>query len=85
MKIYGPVATGGGEKHIFEEYIMTDYKSYDDLPLALGADEVAAVLGISRSNAYSLFHRKDFPTLHIGKRLIVPREKFIQWINDSTE
>lgn len=64
---------------------MKQMNSYEGLPLTLCAEDVAAVLGISRTNAYALLNREDFPTLHIGKRLLVPRDKFIQWINDSTK
>jgi len=32
------------------------YTSYDQLPLTLQADDVAAVLGISRGGAYTLMH-----------------------------
>ena len=47
---------------------MTDeIISYEQLPLTLKADQVAAVLGISRANAYTLLRREDFPTLRIGK------------------
>lgn len=56
------------------------YTDYSQLPLALGAEEVAQVLGISRANAYSLLHSKGFPVLKIGKRLVVPRDKLIAWI-----
>ena len=59
------------------------FTSYDQLPLALCADDVAAVLGISRANAYTLMHSKDFPTIFIGKRMIVPRDKFIAWMNEQ--
>ncbi|WP_242983812.1 hypothetical protein [Faecalibacterium prausnitzii] len=24
-----------------------------------------------------------FPTLHIGKRMVVPKDRFLQWITDS--
>ena len=61
--------------------MATTYTSYDQLPLALNADDVAAVLGISRANAYTLMHSKDFPTICIGKRMIVPRDKFIEWMD----
>ena len=64
---------------------MNEMKSYDQLPLTLSAEDVAAVLGISRTNAYALLHREDFPTLRIGKRLLVPRDRFIRWINESIE
>ena len=63
---------------------MKQLNSYEELPLTLCAEDVTAVLGISRTNAYALLHREDFPTLHIGKRLLVPRDEFIQWIRENT-
>ena len=61
------------------------YSSYDQLPLSLRADDVAAVLGISRANAYTLMHSKDFPTIYIGKRMLVPKDKFLAWIEEQTQ
>ena len=58
---------------------LSVYKSYDDLPLFLNARTVANVLGVSISSAYELMHEPDFPTLKVGSRLVVPKEKFIQW------
>lgn len=55
------------------------YKSYDDLPLFLNAELVAQVLGIAPSGAYELMHEPEFPTLRIGNRMVVPKEKFIAW------
>lgn len=63
------------------------YKSYDELPLMLSVPEMAAVLGISRAGAYELVRseRSDgFPTLKIGSRIVVPKEKFISWIDTQT-
>ena len=57
--------------------------SYDDLPVTICADDVALILGISRANAYALMHTKGFPTIYIGKRMIVPKDKFIEWINQQ--
>ena len=59
------------------------YKSYDDLPLMLSVHDVAEVLGISKSSAYVLTKEKGFPILKIGARVVVPREKFIEWINKN--
>ena len=56
------------------------YTSFDQLPLALSAEDVAQVLGISRANAYVLMHSKGFPTLKIGKRMTVPKDKLIEWM-----
>ena len=56
------------------------YKSYDDLPLFLNAETAAKLLGISISGMYELMHEKGFPVLKIGTRLVVPREKFHEWV-----
>ena len=61
------------------------YKSYDQLPLVLSADDVAAVLCISRSGAYALLKREDFPTLSVGNRKIVPKQSFIDWLESSAK
>jgi excisionase family DNA binding protein len=63
---------------------QTAYKSYDDLPLMLSVPEVAAVLGISRAGAYELVRSANFPALRIGSRIVVPKEKFISWIDTRT-
>lgn len=54
--------------------------SYDQLPIMLNADTIAQTLGISRAGAYELMHSKGFPTLRIGKRMMVSKEHFIEWI-----
>ena len=56
------------------------YKSYDELPLFLNAETVAKVLGISPSSGYELMHETDFPVLKIGNRMVVPKEKFVEWV-----
>ena len=60
------------------------YKTYDDLPLFLNAAMVAQVLGVSPASSYELMHEKDFPALRIGKRIVVPKEAFIQWVEQHT-
>ncbi len=60
------------------------YKSYDDLPLFLNAETIAKLLGISISSSYELMHEKDFPSLKIGSRLLVSKEKFSEWIDKKT-
>ena len=60
------------------------YKSYDDLPLFLNSEIVAQVLGVSPSSAYELMHEPDFPVLRVGSRMVVPKEKFIQWVEEHT-
>ena len=44
----------------------------------------AKVLGVSPSSGYELMHRPDFPVLRVGSRMVVPKEKFIQWVEEHT-
>ena len=64
---------------------LSEYKSYDDLPLFLNAAMVAKVLGIAPSSAYELIHETDFPVLKIGNRLVVPKEKLVEWVEQHTK
>ncbi len=59
------------------------YKSYDELPLFLNAEIVAKILGISPSSGYELMHTSGSPVLRVGNRMVVPKEKFIQWVEQS--
>ena len=61
------------------------YKTYDELPLFLNAEVVAKVLGIAPSSSYELMHEVDFPVLKVGNRMMVPKEKFIQWVEEHTQ
>lgn len=64
---------------------MNTYQNYSDLPLMLSVPEVAKVLGISRAGAYDLVRTDGFPKIRIGNRIVVPRDKFIAWIDQQTE
>ena len=61
------------------------YKTYDELPLFLNAETVAKLLGVSPSTGYELMHEKGFPVLRIGSRMVVPKEKFREWVEANVE
>lgn len=62
----------------------TAYKDYEDLPMVLSALDVANALRISRAGAYDLLRSESFPTLKIGRRVVVSKEAFIQWIKENS-
>lgn len=64
--------------------MKTEYKHFDELPAMLTVAELAGALGISKAGAYTLIHSKGFPTLRIGKRLMVPKDKLVVWIDRNT-
>lgn len=56
------------------------YKSYDELPIMLNVEMVKNVLGISLTSAYELIHEEDFPSMKVGNRIIVSKDKFREWV-----
>jgi excisionase family DNA binding protein len=46
------------------------------LRLTYNIEEVGRLLGIGRNQAYEAARRGDFPTIKIGKRLLVPKAAF---------
>lgn len=60
------------------------YKSYDELPLFLSSEILSDLLGISLSSCYELMHEKDFPVIRIGKRMVVEKSRFIEWVKNNT-
>ena len=63
---------------------VSQFKDYSEIPLFLNAELVAKVLGVSPSSSYELMHEPNFPILKIGNRMVVPKEKFIQWVEQNT-
>ncbi len=61
------------------------YHSLEELPLMMNIADVATVLGISRAGAYKLAHSADFTAFQIGKRIVVSREKFLEWLDRQCE
>ena len=58
--------------------------SYEDIPLFLNAHLLSEVLGVSISTAYEVMHEPGFPVLRVGSRMVVAKEKLIQWVAEHT-
>jgi predicted DNA-binding transcriptional regulator AlpA len=50
----------------------------------MNAREIAGYLNISLSCAYQVMNSRDFPVLKIGKRRIVTKEHFLEWIQNAS-
>lgn len=61
------------------------FTSYDELPLLLNVKQLADLLGVSDSSVYELIQEDDFPSLRIGKRIVVPKEELRKWIATHTK
>ena len=43
------------------------------------------VLPIGMNNLYNLVHSKGFPKLTIGRRIIIPKKAFEEWLIESSK
>jgi len=53
--------------------------------LMLSVSELGKYLGIGRTLAYQLSRSEGFPTLKIGKRVLIPFEGLKNWVNTKAE
>ena len=48
--------------------------------MVMTVEEMGKELGISRTTAYDLVQRPDFPSFSIGRRILVSRDGLLKWI-----
>ena len=72
-----------------KELIADDRKEHiqieDDLPDILTVQEITDILRINTTKAYELTHRADFSSIKLGRRIIIPKDKFFEWLNKESE
>jgi hypothetical protein len=61
----------------------TNAQSRNTLPLVMGAHDLEK-MGFSKSMTYKLLNRKDFPTVIIGGRKFINRDRFFEWLDQQT-
>ncbi len=49
----------------------------------LGADDVAQLLGLSRSKVYEAIRLGEIPSIRVGRRLLVPTCALRTWLSES--
>lgn len=59
----------------------TVYTNYDELPVMLSVPDVANIMGLSLADSYELTRSKDFPAFKVGSRIVVPKDKFLRWLD----
>ncbi len=56
--------------------------SKEELPLFMTVQDVAIVMRINKTKAYELAKSEGFPSMRLGKRIIVPKESFLEWVEN---
>ena len=52
-------------------------------PPVLQARHIRDILGISEAKAYEVLNSRKCPTIHMGKRMVVMKDSFIQYLYAS--
>lgn len=53
--------------------------------LTYSVNEVAALLGVSRTVAYRLANTPGFPAISVGKRKIIPVVALNRWLDEQAQ
>jgi len=53
----------------------------DSMPVVLNAQDLQKILGLSKGAVYEIFKRQDFPSIRVGRRLLVSKQAFIRWLD----
>ena len=54
-----------------------------DIPEMMSVKDIIDNLGLGRNTVYNLIKRKDFPKLQIGRSYVIPKDKYIEWLNKN--
>ena len=53
--------------------------------MALNFTEAAELLGVSRPTMYQIAHSEGFPTVRVGRRVLIPRAGLERWLEAQAE
>lgn len=63
-----------------EKKEVSRYHTYEEIPLFLDAKAIVQVLGVSRTTAYAMLSDDAFPTITVGSKKLVRKEKLFEWL-----
>lgn len=59
----------------------TSYRSIEELPLMLGVNDVAKILGIGKNLAYTLVNSGEIKGLRVGGKIRIPKQNLVNYIS----
>jgi len=51
--------------------------------VTLSVKEAAEILGIGSSKMYELVRNNQVPNIKLGKRVVLPKAKFLTWVENA--
>ena len=59
-------------------------KHLNELPDFLTPKEVQDFMRISQQTVYNLINSSGFPVLRVGKKILVPKADYVDWLKKNT-
>lgn len=59
--------------------------SEESLPCWLSASDVSAYLGLGLTSTYELLNEERCPKIVHGRRILIPRDRFLLYLNQRVE
>lgn len=60
-------------------------QTFDNSPRTLTVKDVAGLLGLSLPKAYELTRRDGFPTIRVGRRILVNQDMLMEWMRKQAD
>jgi len=59
-------------------------KQWKSEPLLLSAKDLKRILRVNQNHIYELFHQESFPSIRIGKRFVIEKNIFREWLKQQS-
>lgn len=56
------------------------FPELNEAPLTIQVKEMAKILGISQNKAYELTRIEGFPTIRVGRKILIPKPGLLKWL-----
>ena len=76
------------ERHLEEIKSLLDSYIGDGVPKTISVKEAAKILGFGVNKTYEMIHQAEhtgFPHIRDGKRIRIPYQAFIAWMNERAK
>ena len=58
--------------------------NFDDMPDIMSVNDLKKLFKIGINKAYEITHYKNFPAIHIGRKIIIPKKQLMRWLENLT-
>lgn len=66
-----------------EVALVAQEQNNNDEIVIYNTKDIQRILKIGKNNVYELFKLPNFPVVRIGKKYLIPKKEFEEWISNS--